>query len=114
MGGAPAATTIGDPRVAAALRGFVGRLRRTYRIERILLFGSRARGDSLESSDVDLVVVSPDFQGVGWRERIIAVSRMWKGPVRLEPLCYTPEEFRNRSKELSIVRRAREEGVRLA
>ncbi len=113
MGGRKAAS-VGDEEVAAALRALVGRLRRTYQIERILLFGSRGRGDSIKSSDVDLVVVSPDFRGVNWRERIIAVSRLWKGPVRLEPLCYTPEEFQGRAKELSIVRLASEEGVRLA
>ncbi len=113
MGGREIAP-VGDGKVAVALRGLVKRLRRAYRIERILLFGSRGRGDALVTSDVDLVVVSPDFRGVNWRERAIAVSRLWRGPVRLEALCYTPEEFQKRATELSIVRRASEEGVRLA
>lgn len=112
--GERATPSIGDEEVATALRGLVKRLRRTYRIERILLFGSRGRGDALTTSDVDLVVVSPDFEGVNWRDRAIAVSRLWMGPVRLEVLCYTPEEFQKRATELSIVRRASEEGLRLA
>ncbi len=112
--GAQAAARVGDEDVEAAIRSLVVRLRRAYRVDRILLFGSRGRGDSLKSSDVDLLIVSPDFHGLGWRERILAVARLWTGRVRLEPLCYTPEEFRKRAAELSIVRRANEEGVRLA
>ncbi len=113
MGGQTLAS-VGDRKVADALRALVGRLRRAYRIERIVLFGSRSRGDALRSSDVDLVVVSRDFQGVNWRERAIAVSRLWRGPVLLVALCYIPEEFESRARQLSIVRRASEEGVRLA
>ena len=100
--------------VKRAVRELIRKLRRTHRIERVLLFGSRARGDNLVTSDVDLVIISPDFREVGWRERIISVARLWSGPVRLEPLCYTPDEFRRRSRELSMVRVAREEGIRVA
>ncbi|HKZ63315.1 MAG TPA: nucleotidyltransferase domain-containing protein [Thermoplasmata archaeon] len=112
--GRPSTPSVGDGDVNAAIKRLVSQLRRKYRIERILLFGSRGRGDALKASDVDLVVVSPDFRGVNWRERTLAVSRLWRGPVRLEALCYTPEEFLKRAQELSIVRRAREEGLRLA
>lgn len=31
------------------------------RVERVILFGSRARGDASEVSDVDLLVISSDF-----------------------------------------------------
>ncbi len=113
MGGHKA-PKIADREVDAALRALISRLRRAYRIELILLFGSRARGDSLKSSDVDLVVVSPDFAGVGWLERVTRVARLWTGPVGLEALCYTPDEFERRAGEISIVRVARKEGIRIA
>jgi len=113
MGGHKAPKIV-DRDVDAALRAFVSRVKRAYRIERILLFGSRARGDSLKSSDVDLVIVSPDFDGVGWVERITAVAKLWKGPVALEALCYTPTEFERRAREVSIVRVAGNEGLRIA
>ena len=38
----------------------VDRLAGRFKPDRILLFGSRARGDATESSDVDLLVVMPD------------------------------------------------------
>lgn len=40
------------------------------RPERILLFGSHARGQAREGSDIDLVVVSPDWSRFGRRERL--------------------------------------------
>ena len=105
---------IADEGVDGAIRALISRLKRAYRIDRILLFGSRARGDSLKSSDVDLVIVSPDFARMGWVERVTAVAKLWRGPVALEALCYTPEEFERRTGEISIVRVAGREGIRIA
>ncbi len=45
-----------DPRLKEALR----RLISAYRPERIYLFGSHARGDAGQDSDLDLLVVVPD------------------------------------------------------
>jgi predicted nucleotidyltransferase len=36
-------------------------LERTVRVERIVLYGSHARGDARDDSDIDVLVVSPDF-----------------------------------------------------
>ena len=44
----------------AIVEAMVSRLTDRFKPERILLFGSRARGDATESSDVDLLVVMPD------------------------------------------------------
>ena len=35
-------------------------------IEKIILFGSRARGDHTERSDIDLAVLGGDFDGFYW------------------------------------------------
>lgn len=100
----------GAAEVDSALDRFLKRLDRAIQPERVILFGSRARGDHLNRSDVDLLIVSRAFEGVGWRERLRRVLELWDGDVPLEPLCYTPEEFGRRSEEISIVRRAVEEG----
>lgn len=47
--------------VAKVVNAFVDSLKRHVRIERVILFGSRARGDADWESDVDLLIVSPDF-----------------------------------------------------
>jgi predicted nucleotidyltransferase len=43
------------------------------KVERIILFGSRARGDAREDSDYDILVVTGP---VGWRERFKLQARV--------------------------------------
>jgi predicted nucleotidyltransferase len=92
-------------------RRFLDRLVRTLRPERVVLFGSRARGTHRETSDYDLLIVGARFLGVPWVERAPLAIRLWDLPVDLEPICLTPEEFRRRSKEVSIVGEALRNGV---
>ncbi len=65
-------------------------------IERVLLYGSQAKGISVEGSDIDLIVISPDWAPYSNRERLemlgIAAARI------LEPVqaCgFTPQETSN-------------------
>lgn len=64
------------------------------RCEKILLFGSQARGTAEEGSDIDLFVISPDWARYNERERLeilgIAAARI------LEPIQargVTPDEL---------------------
>ncbi len=84
-----------------------------YSAEKVLLFGSRARGDNLIDSDVDMIIVSKKFKGINWLKRIRNISVEWEGLVSLEPLCYTPEEFEEKKKEIGIVNEAVKEGIEL-
>lgn len=92
---------------------FLKRLRE-FRIEQAILFGSRARGDWLRESDWDLLLISPDFEGVAFSERIRTVLNHWSGPADLEVLCYTPAEFSRKKRQIGIVATAVKEGIRLA
>ena len=84
-----------------------------FRIERAILFGSRARGDWLKESDWDLLLVSPDFAGLSFQERIKRALDSWKGPMDLEVLCYTPEELSRKSRQIGIVQTALREGIEI-
>jgi len=44
------------------------------KIERIVLYGSYAAGTQREGSDIDLVVISDDFSGLGYWQRIDLLS----------------------------------------
>jgi len=64
------------------------------RPSQVYLYGSYARGTAREGSDVDLIVVSPDFSALNFRERLeilgVAAARV------LEPIQavgYTPDEI---------------------
>lgn len=49
-------------------QGIVRRLRRFAQIERIYLFGSRARGDALPRSDIDLAIACPEADAHVWAD----------------------------------------------
>ena len=93
------------------LREFIGRVKEKFKPEKVLLFGSRARGEHLDDSDYDILIVSERFRGQEFKERIIEAYGLIDKPLNVEILCYTPEEFERRSKELCIVKKAAEEGV---
>ena len=99
--------------VVRGLRGLKRRLARQIRVDRMLLFGSRARGDWLLESDADLMVVSPDFEGLRFADRSAEILRHWRGRVDLEVFCYTPAEIADRRRDIGIIAQALKEGRRI-
>lgn len=93
------------------VRRFLERVSEVYRLRKAILFGSRARGDHLEDSDIDLILVSEDFEGIPFVERISRMYRFWDDELALEVLCYTPEEFEEKRKRIGLVQDAVREGV---
>ena len=97
-------------RVVNELKKIKKRFMKTYKIEKMLLFGSRARAEELITSDVDVIIVSPDFGTIPFRKRPNKFLDAWKLSVDLEVLCYSPEEFKRKQKEYGLVRVAAKEG----
>ncbi|MBD3203282.1 nucleotidyltransferase domain-containing protein [Candidatus Woesearchaeota archaeon] len=96
------------------LEKFKVKLKRSIQIDKLILFGSRARGDHFLDSDVDLLIVSKAFKGSSMSERIAEILKFWDGEVDIEPICYTPEEFRKKKDQIGIVQQAVKEGKELA
>lgn len=77
------------------LTRFVRELKAALPVEEVWLFGSFARGEVHEGSDIDLVIVG-DFRE-RFHERI---GRIWAlTDLPIEPLCYTREEFEEMKRE---------------
>ncbi|MDZ4279064.1 MAG: nucleotidyltransferase domain-containing protein [Dehalococcoidia bacterium] len=83
------------------------------RVETLILFGSHARGVATESSDYDLIVVSPDFEGVAFIRRSARLLPLRERGISYDFLCYTPAEFKKLSAELTVVREAARDGIRI-
>jgi len=70
----------------------VGRIREAVRPERIILFGSHARGEGSRGSDVDLLIVAPS--GLPRWRRTPSIYRLLAGlGVPKDVLWWTPEEI---------------------
>jgi len=88
-------------------------LKKKFNPLKLILFGSRARGDYLDESDFDLLVVSDQFKEIDFLDRICLAYGLWKLRQGLDVLCYTPEEFEIKKKQIGIVQEAVKEGIDL-
>ncbi len=93
---------------------FAEKLRKKFNVHKIVLFGSRARGDWLHSSDYDFIIVSEDFEGMHFLDRPVQVLRKTKAYFATDLLCYTPKEFEKKRKQIGTVSQALKEGVTIA
>ena len=66
-----------------------------YKPERIILFGSAARGDAGPDSDADFLIVKKDTPHYG-ADRIRQLSRMIDRNIPVDFLVYRPEELDKR------------------
>jgi uncharacterized protein len=91
----------------AALRRFALSLRESLKAERVLLFGSRARGNARSDSDYDFIIVAPHFEGMGRRERPLGLHRLFYeamgGRAPIDLFCMTPAEFDAARNRITLV-----------
>lgn len=81
----------------AALKAIADRLRDRYGAERVLVYGSVARGESTEHSDIDLLVVVPTKERFYERTgSVLALVRDISHGIPLAPIVLTPEELATR------------------
>ena len=81
------------PEDEALLKRYADAVASRLRLSALVLFGSRARGTALRTSDYDLAVVSPDFAGVSPVRRAERLDGLWEGSPAAEEVCLTPEEL---------------------
>ena len=81
----------------------------------MVLFGSQATGKSGKDSDIDLLVVSEKVRKKS--KFMTSLIEEWhtvqKKNNPVDFICYTPEEFKTKSKGITIVRQALKEGIEI-
>ncbi|MFQ6071438.1 MAG: nucleotidyltransferase domain-containing protein [Methanosarcinales archaeon] len=88
---------IHDRKAREAIKQIIHQIINLKKIHKIILFGSFARGDYHQGSDIDLVIVG-DFKE-RFFDRIGKILDLNDTDFDLEPLVYTPEEFDKMIKE---------------
>lgn len=82
------------PQLRAALSAFVAAVEDEIPVVSVYIFGSVARGDAEEDSDVDVAIVSPAFRGMRRVDAIAFLLTKAKGlGIDLQPIPMTPEEI---------------------
>ncbi len=83
-----------------------------YAPQKIVLFGSYARGEAHEGSDIDLMVIKETSKR--FIDRIADVIQLNKTLLTLEPMIYSPLEFETMKKEKrDFIMTIEEEGIEI-
>lgn len=90
---------------------FKEKLDRDFPVEKIILFGSKSRGEVHEWSDFDLIIVSSGFNGMDFSRRGAKMYDYWDCNYPVDFLCYTPDEFNKLKRMITIVREAVRTGI---
>ena len=73
------------------------RLKKEYNAEKVILFGSYARGEATEDSDVDIFIIAPTKER--FFERMATTLRITRDLYRgipISPIVLRPDEVRER------------------
>jgi len=97
-------------RLRDQVQDFADTIRQSGRVATVILFGSLARGDFHEGSDIDLILIG-DFPQ-RFHLRSIPFRELTDLPI--EPICYTQDEFEALILEgNSFIQTVLREGIRL-
>lgn len=79
-----------------AIASFIFNLKKKIRISHVILFGSYARGKPRPYSDIDLAVISPDFDKMSEIKAMQFLSLQVKdSDVLIEPISFSSKELKH-------------------
>jgi len=101
-----------DSNIQDSFTDIIQSIIRNYAPQKIVLFGSYARGETHEGSDIDLMVIKETSQR--FIDRIADVIKLNNTLIPLEPLVYSPLEFETMKKEKrDFIMTIEEEGIEI-
>jgi len=80
------------------LHRFVKELEKNIRVEKVFVYGSYAHNRAHDYSDIDVAVVSPDFEGGTERDYLILGRAALKVCPLIEAKPYHPKDLKNLSR----------------
>ena len=92
---------------------YIDSIKSQINIDGVLLFGSFAWGKPTKHSDVDLAIISSDFQKKEFSNRLQWLSRMRDETtykIAMDIIGYTPKEFAKIEKHSAIMSKAKRDG----
>lgn len=73
-----------DSKLLAIINKYAEAIRKHYNIHAIILFGSYVKGNNTENSDIDIAIVSEDFDDI-YDAMAVLMGMTWDIDARIEP-----------------------------
>jgi len=87
--------SIDNRAIMEIVQKYVEKICENYKIEAIILFGSYAKGTNNESSDIDIAIITDDFENDIFDEELNLMKLRRKIDTRIEPHLIRIEEYKN-------------------
>lgn len=85
-----------DREIMQSIKKYIEKISEYYKIDAIILFGSYAKGTENEDSDIDIAIISEDFEDI-IEDGAKLIGLTWKIDTKIEPHPITKEDFENSS-----------------
>ena len=97
------------------IKVYLKKFPKDIKVKGVFLFGSYVREEAGKHSDVDIIIISPDFKKLPFLKRLELLSHIYGSSdvsrlVPMDILGYTPEEFKEIDKESIVMKEAKKEG----
>lgn len=101
--------------VKKQIKAISKRLKKEYHAEKVILYGSYARGEATEDSDIDLFIIAPTIERFFERmATVVGTVRDLRRGLPLSPIVLTPKEVEERMKRGDqFIKEILEEGVEI-
>lgn len=98
-------------RIIQVIRRYV----KNHNLDRAIIFGSFARGEMKEGSDIDIIIISDLFEGKGILDRAKMIGMDFDEEIgmnyALDLLFFTKAEFEHEKDHVTVAREAYREGI---
>lgn len=105
---------MGIKKIKPIINIYLKELEKKIKPERVIVFGSYAKGKATGESDLDLVVISSDFSRKSFDERFSLLAKARLHPelkkIAMDVFGYTPKEFEAAS-PLTTLGEVKETGI---
>lgn len=85
--------SINDRTIMDIVQKYVEKVCQNYKIEAIILFGSYAKGTENEDSDIDIAIITNDFNNDVFDEQLNLKKLRWEIDLRIEPHLIRIEDY---------------------
>ena len=67
------------------------------------MFGSFIRNKQKKDSDIDIIIISKDWEKINFSKRLEELYKIWDYPYDVTILPYTPNEIENMKKKFTYI-----------